>query len=388
MDKADIVIVGGGIVGSSIAWHLARESGAGRIVVIERDPTYEFAASPRSNGGIRRLFSRPQNIAMAGHGLEFYRDFATTMAVDGEPAEIGFQRQGYLFLSDNGGARQMEENHQTQIAAGVDAELLTPAELAARFPSLSVAGVELAVLSANDAWIDPHAALMGFKRQARALGVHYVTAEVEALVADNTAVRAVRLADGKAIRAEAFVNACGAWCAALGATVDLHLPVEPMSRESYYWRCEDEIEALPFVKTETDLAIRPEGAGFIGGVPNWAETPGWNFDVSPDYFESVVWPALAERIPAMERVRLERSWRGHYARSVLDLSPILGSPGGRLSNLYLANGFSGHGIMHAPATGRGIAELILHGEYRSLDLGCFGYERIRRNEPFREIGIV
>ncbi|MFT5445685.1 MAG: FAD-dependent oxidoreductase domain-containing protein 1 [Gammaproteobacteria bacterium] len=388
MDQADIVIVGGGIVGSSIAYHLAREGGAGSIVVIERDPSYEFAASPRSNGGIRRLFSRPQNIAMASHGLEFYRDFANNMAVDGEPVDIGFQRQGYLFLSDNGGSRQMEENYQTQIAAGVDAELLMPTELAARFPSLSTAGVELAVLSANDAWIDPHAALMGFKRRARSLGVRYLAAEVAALVADDTAVRAVRLADGGEIKGEAFVNACGAWCAELSATVDLPLPVEPMSRESYYWRCEDDIEPLPFVKTETDLAIRPEGAGFIGGVPDWTESPGWNFDVSPDHFESVVWPALADRIPAMERLRLERSWRGHYARSVLDLSPILGSPGGRLCNLYLANGFSGHGIMHAPATGRGIAELILHGEYRTLDLGCFGYERIRRNEPFREKGIV
>jgi glycine/D-amino acid oxidase-like deaminating enzyme len=161
-----------------------------------------------------------------------------------------------------------------------------------------------------------------------------------------------------------------------------------MSRESYYLRCEDAIEALPFLKTETDLAFRPEGVGFVGGIPDWSQKPGWDFEISPHYFDEVVWPALATRIPAMERIKLERSWRGHYARSVLDYSPILGRAGGRLDNLVLANGFSGHGIMHAPGTGRGMAELILQGGYQTLDLSCFGYDRIRENRPFRENGIV
>jgi FAD-dependent oxidoreductase domain-containing protein 1 len=387
-ERADIIIVGGGIVGSSIAYHLACTGAAGEILVVERDPTYEFAATPRSNGGIRRLFSRSQNIEMASHGLAFYRDFAANMAVDGDPAEISFKRQGYLFVSDAGGAAQMERNFEVQSGCGVDAELLTPKELGERYPSISTAGVDLAVLSANEAWIDPHAALMGFRRKARELGVRYLAAEVAALEADDLSVRAARLVDGSRIVGELFVNACGAWCADLAASVDLTLPVEPMSRESYFWRCEDDIEPLPFVKTETDVAIRPEGVGFVGGVPNWAELPGWNFEISKDYFEVAVWPALAQRFPAMERIRLERTWRGHYARSALDYSPILGRAGGRLNNLVLANGFSGHGIMHAPATGRGLAELIIHGSYQSIDLSCFGYDRITRNEPFREQGIV
>jgi len=385
---ANIVIVGGGIIGSSIAYHLARAGGAGDVVVIERDPTYEHAATPRSNGGIRRLFSQPRNIEIASYGLGFYRDFAETMALDGEPADISFQRQGYLFVSDGGGARQMEENFALQESMGVEVELLSPSELKSRYPSLSIDGVDLAVLSDHDAWIDPHAALMGFRRKARSLGVTYLTREVEALEADDTAVRAARCTDGERITGEVFVNACGAWCADLAATVDLPLPVEPMSRESYFLRCEDAIEALPFLKTETDIAFRPEGAGFVGGIPDWSQEPGWNFEISPHYFDEVVWPALATLIPAMERIKLERSWRGHYARSSLDYSPILGRAGGRLDNLVLANGFSGHGIMHAPGTGRGMAELILQGGYQTLDLSCFGYDRIRENRPFRESGIV
>jgi len=358
---ANIVIIGGGIIGSSIAYHLARAGGAGDVLVIERDPTYERASTPLSNGGIRRLFSLPENIEMASYGLAFYRDFAADMAINNEPADISFQPQGDLFISDAGGAAQMEENFALQERMGVEVELMSPAALKARFPSISIEGVDLAVLSDHDAWIDPYTALMGFKRKARSLGVNYVQAEVEALEADDVAVRAARCADGNTIHGDVFVNACGAWCAQLAATVDLPLPVEPMSRESYYWRCENSLEPLPLVKAETNLAIRPEGAGYVGGVPDWSQLPGWNFDVSAKYFDEVVWPALAKRIPAMQHLRLERSWRGHYERSALDYSPILGRCGGKLDNFILANGFSGHGIMHAPAAGRGIAELIRVG---------------------------
>lgn len=386
--QADVAVIGGGIIGSSVAYHLARDDPAAGIVVIERDPTYEHAATSRSNGGIRRLFSLPENIQMASYGLEFYRNFSTEIAVEAFAADISFRRQGYLFVSDNGGAAQMEENFHLQESMGVQAELLTPESLARRFPSISTIGVDLAVLSDQDAWIDPSAALMGLRRGAQALGVTYIKDEVRALIADDTAVRSAELANGESVGADVFVNACGAWCAELSAMIGLDLPVEPMSRESYYLRCAKEIEPLPFLKTETDLAFRPEGNGYIGGVPDWSESPGWNFDVSPTHFESVVWPALAERIPAMEELRLERSWRGHYARSRLDYSPILGRWEGGLENFVLANGFSGHGIMHAPATGRGLAELILHDRYQTIDLSCFGYRRVIENRPYREKGII
>ncbi|MEM7408162.1 MAG: FAD-binding oxidoreductase [Pseudomonadota bacterium] len=385
--SADVVIAGGGIIGSSIAYHLAVR-GVSEVVVIERDPTYELAATPRSNGGIRRLFSRPQNIQMAAHGLAFYRAFAETMAVDGEPADISFRRQGYLFVSDRDGAAQMERNFETQRAHGVDAVVMTATELAMRFPSVSPNDVALAVLSENDAWIDPHAALMGFRRKARALGVTYRKGEVRDFECEAGDVRRAVLDDGSTISGEQFVNAGGAWCAELAAHVGIDLPVQPMSRESYFFKAESHLEPLPFLKTESDLAIRPEGDGYVGGLPAWDEPDGWNFEVSPDYFERRVWPALAERIPAMETLRLERSWRGHYARSQFDLSPYLGNTPTGPKNFHLANGFSGHGIMHAPATGRALAELLVDGHFVSLDLSCFRYARLLNNEPFREIGIV
>ena len=169
--KADIIIIGGGIVGSSIAYHLSQLPGAGKVLVLERDATYTRAATPLANGGIRRLFSLPENIQMADFGLSFYQDFAQHMKVGEQNADIGFRRQGYLFISDNGGAQQMEENYRLQESMGVPVELLSPTQLAERFPSLKQNGIDLAVLSDHDGWIDPYAALMGFRRKAISCGV-------------------------------------------------------------------------------------------------------------------------------------------------------------------------------------------------------------------------
>lgn len=384
----DIVILGGGIVGCSIAWHLASRDGAVSVTVIERDPSYQRAATPLGNGGIRQLFSLPENIAMAQYSLDFYANFEERLAVDGEPAPIGFKRHGYLFLSDGGGAEQMENNQKFQVQQGVDAQLLDGPALNALFPSVSPDGVDVAVYSPDDAWIDPYAALQGLRTSAQSQGVRFVTAEITGWEGDGTAARLVRLQDGTSIKADTFVNACGAWAAEVGAMIGLHLPVEPMSRESYFFKCGKPLEPLPFLKSETDLAIRPEGTGYVGGVPNWQETAGWNFELSQTWFEEVVWPALARRVPAMEEIKLERSWRGHYARNALDYTAIIGPWVGGLENVYLANGFSGHGIMHAPATGRAVAELILNGSFETLDLARFGYQRIIDNAPYREIGIV
>ncbi len=390
--RCDILIIGGGIVGSSIAYHLAREGRAsgtgGEIVVIEPDPTYEFAATPRGNGGIRQLFSLPENIAMAQYGLAFFRDFETEMAVDGEPAPIGFKRQGYLLVSDAGEHDQMERNFRTQTAHGVRADCLDRAALGARFPSLRTDDVALAVHSPDDAWIDPHAALQGFRHKARSLGVRYLSDRVVDWQGDGRLARRAVLASGDVVEANAHVLAAGAWSAEVGAQIGLELPVEPMSRETYFFRAAGEIEDLPFIKTETHLAFRPEGNGYAGGLPDWETPPGWNFEISPDGFEERVWPALARRIPALERLKLERSWAGHYARNRLDLTAIVGAWSGGMENVFMAAGFSGHGIMHAPAAGRALAELILDGRYGTLDLTRFGYARVRENAPYREIGIV
>ncbi|MEM6664571.1 MAG: FAD-dependent oxidoreductase, partial [Pseudomonadota bacterium] len=172
--RSDILIIGGGIVGSAIAYFLSRSGKVGSIAVIEPDPTYEFAATPYANGGIRQLFSLPENILMAQFGLEFFGDFSTLMSTGELDPDIGFRRRGYLFLSDAGDHATMEQNYSLQSSMGARVDLLDKGALEDRFPSINTGGIDLAVHSPDDAWINPHAALMGFRDKARSLGVSYI----------------------------------------------------------------------------------------------------------------------------------------------------------------------------------------------------------------------
>ena len=384
----DILIIGGGLIGSSVAYHLAKSGKAGEIVVLEPDPTYEFATTPKGSGGVRRLFSRPENVALGSYGLEFYSTFKETMAIDGEPADISFKPQGYLFLSDGGDSSRMRSNYETQTANGVGAELLEQGDLKKRFPSVNFDDVEIGVLTPDDAWIDPHAAMMGFRRMARHLGVEYRKDRVVDWQGDGAAARHVTLESGQTISAKTFVLAAGAWSGEIAAMLDWHVPIRPMSRQTHYFLCKAEIEPLPFLKCETDLAFRPEGAGFTGGKPDWSVGPGFNWNYAPDWFENEVWPALAHRVPALEEIRLERTWACHYERNELDKNAIIGRWDGGMENVYIASGFSGHGIMQAPGAGCALSELILDGAYSTMDVTRLGYDRVANNEPYPELGIV
>jgi glycine/D-amino acid oxidase-like deaminating enzyme len=386
--RYDIAIIGGGLLGSSVAYHLAVSGRAGSIAVLEPDPTYELATTPRGSGGVRRLFSRPENVALGRYGLEFYGRFAETLAVGGEPADVSFKPQGYLFLSDAGGAEQMERNFAVQTANGVEAELLDRAALRTRFPSVNFDDVPLGVSTPDDAWIDPHAALMGFRRKARSLGVDYLAERVVAWEGAGSAARALTTESAKTIEADAFVLCAGAWSGAIAKLIGWHVPIEPMSRQTHFFRCKASIEALPFIKTETNLAFRPEGDGYTGGVPNWAAPIGFDWNFEPDWFERVVWPLLAQRVPAMEALKLERTWACHYERCLLDNNGIIGRWDGGMSNVFIASGFSGHGIMQAPGAGLALSELILGGRYETLDVARLGYQRVVDDEPYPELGIV
>lgn len=386
--RYDIVIIGGGIVGSSIAYHLARDGRGGTIAVIEPDPTYEFAATPRGTGGIRQLFSLPENIAMSQYGLSFFKAFPETMAVDGEPAAIDFHQGGYLFVVRASGAAALEANYHVQRRHGVAVDLLDAAGVKARFPSLDVADVALAAHSPEDGWIDPYSAVQGFRRKARSLGATYVADRAAAIEDDGRTVRAVRLASGETIGGAAFVNAAGAWAGEVAAMAGMKLPVEPMARLNHYFLCKAGVEPLPLVKEQSGLAFRPEGGGYIGGIPRWEVPAGFDFEIDHDYFEQAVWPALAARCPAFEALRHGRTWSGHYARNTLDANMILGPWIGGLENFHVACGFSGHGIMHAPAAGRAMAELILDGGFSTVDLGRMSYRRVIDDKPYAERGII
>lgn len=388
MQRFDVVVMGGGVVGSSVAYNLLVQSPGLRVVVVESDPMYELASSPRSSGGCRVQFSCPENIEMSLYSIAFIKAFEDTMRTKDQPAPVDWVQGGYLFVVPPEKVSLLEANVAKQRSLGCHVDLLTPAELKARFPSIHVDDLGAGAHTPEDGWCDPSGLLWGFRRKAIELGASYLKDKVVA--ADVTTVRAasVTLESGIRLGADAFVNCGGAWSGEIAKLFGMDLPVVPLRRFEHYFTCGNPIEHLPYVKDFSRLAFRSEGLGFSGGLVDGDERRGFNFDVDHDYFERVVWPAVAHRFPPLEAAKCHRTWSGLYEQNEIDGNAIMGAWSSRLPNLYTAAGFSGHGMMHSPAAGRGIAELIVHGAYQTIDLTNFGYERVERSRPYAETGIL
>lgn len=389
--NSNIVVIGGGIVGSAAAYFLASGDHAGSVSVIEPDASYAQAATLAAAGGVRRLMARPENIRMSQFSLDFYANFHEVMALDDDVVDIGFRRQGYLFLSNADGVADLTQNFETQQGEGVPAEMLEADALRRRFPSIGVDNVAMACHSPQDGWIDPYAALMGFRKKSQSLGVTYIKDRVAALETSRTSVTQAVLESGKAITGDVFINTAGAWVGDIAAMTGAKLPVVPMCRVQHFWRCDQTLEPLPLIKDDSGAFFRPEGDGFAGGRPSWDIKPGFNWDIDrgyfANYFEDTVWPLIAAIVPKFESVKLERSWPGHYAQNQFDGNMIIGRYSKGHDNIITACGFSGHGIMHAPAVGRALSELVLSGEIQTIDLTRMGFSRVAENEPYPETGI-
>ncbi len=383
----DVAIIGGGVIGSSVAYFLMKEAPAMSVCVIEPDPTYEFASTLRASGGCRVQFTCPENIAMSLYSIGFIKEFEQAMASNARPAPVDWTEGGYLFIVPPAHVANLERNVRAQRAQGCVVDLLTAHELKAKFPSMNVDDLGAGAHTPHDGWCDPNGLLWGFRRKAVELGAVYVKDRVVAAETDHTKARALVLARGERVTAGAFVNAAGAWSGVIASKFGMTLPVTPMRRFEHYFTAGSPIERLPYVKDVARLAFRSEGKGFSGGLVDGDERRGFNFEVDHDYFERVVWPAVAHRFPAFEAAKCHRTWSGLYEQNELDGNPVIGR-WRRAPNLYTVAGFSGHGMMHAPAAGRAIAELLVHGSYQSLDLGRLGYERVEVNEPYREQGIL
>lgn len=386
--KTDVAVIGGGAIGAAVAYYLrAADPGVG-VTVIERDPTYSLASTPRASGGVRRLFSLPENIELSNYSIPFFESFPDAMAVDGVRAEIGFRKGGYLFIVPPAARDMLKANFETEQSHGCNVVWLEPDALKAKFPSMYVGDLGAAVHSPDDGWLDPHSVLMGFRNKARALGAEFVADEVTGMVRDASAVRAVKLKSGSEIHATQFVNAAGAWAKDICAMLDFAVPIEPMRRFEHYFESEEPIEPLPYLKDPERLAFRPEGRGYSGGVPTLREPRGYNFETDHSYFDEVVWPALAHRFPQFERTKCKNTLPGLYDQCELDGNVIIGPGADGLGNFHMLAGFSGHGLMHAPGCGRAMAELILKGRYQTIDLSRFGWQRVVDNKPLPERGII
>jgi FAD-dependent oxidoreductase domain-containing protein 1 len=386
--KTDVAVIGGGAIGAAVAYFLRLLDPAASVSVIERDPAYELASTPRASGGVRRLFSLPENIELSQYSIDFFAGFEQEMAVDGQPADPGFRRNGYLFIVPPADRGVLRRNFDTQQRLGCNVTWLEPDELKRQFPSMNVADLGAGVYSPDDGWLDPYSVLTGFRNKARSLGATFLAGEVVGLHRTENSVTAAVLQSGELIEADHFVNAAGAWAKDVCAMAGFAVPIEPLRRYEHFFECQDPIEPLPYLKDTRRLAFRPEGRGYSGGVPTLAEPRGYNFAVDSGYFERVVWPALARRFPQFERTRCIRTLPGLYDQNDFDGNVIIGPGGGGLGNFHLLAGFSGHGLMHAPGCGRAMAELLVKGRYESIDLTRLGWQRVLDRTPLPEAGIV
>ncbi len=387
-ETADVVIVGGGVIGSAVAYFLAaNEDFTGRVVVVEMDSSYQFGTTGRSVAGLRLQFSTPENIACSRFGIDFVKNVANYLSVAGEAPALSYREQGYLALATARGVAQLARNRQIQVEAGVDNLLLDQAELAARFPWLRVDDLAAACFGHRDeGWVDPHALLQGFRRKAQSLGAVYVEDRVDGLSLAGGRIAAVRLASGREIACHQVVNAAGPHAGKIAAMAGGALEVRPRKRQVFVFDCRADIPQCPLVFDPSGLYFRPEGSFFLTGrAPKDGEDDPDSFDLEVDYsqFEEQLWPLLAERVPAFEAIKLVNAWAGTYAFNTLDQNAVLG-PHDACENLLLANGFSGHGLQQSPAVGRAISELITYGAYRSIDLTRFGHQRFAADQPVLE----
>lgn len=391
-DRAEVVIVGGGAVGSATAYFLAASPDfTGRVVVIERDPTYTRASTPLSAGGIRQQFSIRENVEIGLFARRFIDQVPELLAIDGEAPDLGFIEAGYLFLASEEGRAVLAENHAVQTGAGAAIAWLDPDALAERFPWINTDGLAAGTLGERgEGWIDPNTLLQALKRKAQSLGVRYVTDEVTALGKTGNEINEVQLFDGARIACGHCIIASGANSGAVARLADVELAVGPRIRTIYQIDCRTPLAPrLPLTIDTTGVFVRPEGTGYICGVspPEDEDPESWEIEVDWRWFEDVVWPSIAHRIPAFEAVKLTGAWAGPYDYHAFDQNAVIGRHPD-IGNLLMATGFSGHGLQQSPAAGRALSELITHGTYQTLDLTRFGYERVLENSPFRERNIV
>jgi glycine/D-amino acid oxidase-like deaminating enzyme len=386
-EKVDVGILGGGAIGLATACAIKTMDKNCRVAVIERDPAYSFASTPRASGGVRRLFALPENIALSNYSIPIFETFHERMAVDGQDADIGFKKGGYLFIVPPDSVGTLAQNFDRQKSLGVNVEWLTPDMLKQRFPSMRTDDLGAAVQSHDDGWLDPYAVLMAYRKKVKSLSVLLVDDEVVGIDFADKMIRTIRLKSGGSLNVDFAVNAAGAWAPQICAMVGMDIPITPLRRFEHFFECEEAIEPLPYLKDVNRLAFRPEGRGYTGGVPTLAEPRGYNFEADHSYFGEVVWPALAHRFPQFEKTKCKTTMPGLYDQNDFDGNPIIG-PWDVCPNFYLAAGFSGHGLMHAPGCGQSIAEHILKGRFESIDLSRLGWSRVPEGRRMPEQGII
>ena len=395
MKHFDTLIIGGAVMGSSTAYWLSENPDYDEnIVVIEPDPTYTQSSTALSEASIRHQFSQPVNIKLSMFATEFFSNFHNHVEVNGEAPELPFHETGYLFLATKDGMGNLIDNHQIQKDCGAEVALLSPSEIKKRFPYMRTDDLEGGSLGIKDeGTLDAFSLMQGLKLRARHNGVQYLNDRVISINVDENKglVREVKLDSGEILSCSRVVNCAGPRSRWIAEMVGLELPVEPRIRAAFVFDCREALngQTLPLTIDPSGVHVRTDPPHFLAGAPpvNDLEVDPDDFKVRGEEWEENIWPVLAHRIPAFEKIKVRSSWAGHYAYNTLDQNAILGTCE-TLPNFFFCNGFSGHGFQQSPGVGRGLSELITYGEYRSLDLTELNYSRVLKNEPFLEKAVI
>ena len=391
----DVVLVGGAMYGSSVSWFLASNPDFdGSILVVEKDPTYEFTSTAHTNSCMRQQFSNELNVRISQFAADFVKNLRSYHGGDERVPDIPIQSYGYMYLADNAEfAEVLKEGQQIQQECGAGTKHMSAEEIKRDYPFYNVDDIVAANHNLIDeGYFDGGTVFDWWKRGGKEKGVEYVTNEAVAMTknAAGTRVESITLKSGDVVSCGTVVNTSGPRAVLTSRMAGIEIPVEPRKRYTFIFDAAQPLDRdLPLTIDPTGVHMRTDGTYYLAGCPPDVDPAVDYDDFVQDHsiWEEKVWPIIANRIPQFESIKLINSWAGHYAFNTFDQNAILG-PHTKVENFIFVNGFSGHGFQQSPAMGRGTAELITYGEYRSLDLSPFNYQRIEDNEPFIEKAVI
>jgi FAD-dependent oxidoreductase domain-containing protein 1 len=381
---SDIVIIGGGVVGSSAAWHLRQDGFTGRILIVERDPSYGRASSFLAMGGIRQQFCTPVTVQMVQFSVRLWKTFDQQLGTPDARPRAWFRQRGYLFLADAATSAALMKRYEEERRAGAVVQLLSVEEIRQIAPDVYLDDIVFGILGPDDGYANPREVLSGFRRAAEAAGAEYRVGEVAGVEHAGGRVTGVKLAGGDTISTPIVVNAAGPWAGRVAAMAGLRVPVEPMRQmlfrcvlpERWPYRFPMLIDPGGVHWRHDDPAGPNDRDAIIVAFTNWNEQSGENLAPDEARWARDFHPAMVRRLPALKNISEVTSWAGLYEMTP-DHNPVLGFHPA-LEGLIFANGFSGHGLMMSPATGKIVSELVRTGRSTTFDIGIFAPDRFDR----------
>ncbi|GFE64391.1 NAD(P)/FAD-dependent oxidoreductase [Litoreibacter roseus] len=392
----DVVIVGGAMFGASTAWFLSDNADFnGSVLVVERDPSYRTASTSHTNSCMRQQFSNALNVKISQFAAEFVKTFRQRMGGDERYPELSIQNYGYMYLADSEGfADVLRNSHAVQVAEGAGTKLMTPEEIERDYPFYNLDDIVLGSHNRRDeGYWDCVAVFDGWRRSARERGVEYIANEVIAMTKRPAGNRidSITLTSGETISCGQIVNASGPRAVLTSRMAGIEIPVEPRKRYTYVFSAEQPLDReLPLTIDPSGVHLRQDGRYTYMAGGHSDPDPAVDYDdfvMDHDLWQDHIWPAIATRIPQFEAIKVISEWAGHYAYNTFDHNAIMG-PHTQVENFIFLNGFSGHGLQQSPAMGRGTAEFLTYGAYRTLDLSPFHFDRIAENRPFVEKAVI